>query len=90
MYRPTLKAIGWRSRRIIRQIMGEALVIGLIGGAAGVALGYAGAALVQSLAPPLTATTGASAAGRTSPRSPAGTNAAYGLTCVPSPVPAAA
>jgi putative ABC transport system permease protein len=52
----TLKAIGWRSRRIIRQIMGEALVIGLIGRAAGVALGYAGAALVQSLAPPLTAT----------------------------------
>jgi ABC-type lipoprotein release transport system permease subunit len=59
----TLKAIGWRSRRIIRQIMGEALVIGLIGGAAGVALGYGGAALVQSLAPPLTAITGASATG---------------------------
>jgi ABC-type lipoprotein release transport system permease subunit len=59
----TLKALGWRSRRIIRQIMGEALVTGLIGGAAGVALGYAGAALVQSLAPPLTATTGASATG---------------------------
>jgi ABC-type lipoprotein release transport system permease subunit len=57
----TLKAIGWRSRRIIRQIMGEALVIGLIGGVAGVVLGYAGAALVQSLAPPLTATTGAGA-----------------------------
>ena len=32
----TLKAIGWRNRRILRQIMGEALVIGLIGGAAGV------------------------------------------------------
>ena len=28
----TLKAIGWSSRRIIRQIMGEALAIGLIGG----------------------------------------------------------
>jgi ABC-type lipoprotein release transport system permease subunit len=25
----TLKAMGWRSRRIIRQIMGEALVIGI-------------------------------------------------------------
>jgi ABC-type lipoprotein release transport system permease subunit len=54
----TLKAMGWRSRRIIRQIMGEALVIGVVGGIAGVALGYGGAALIQSLAPPLTAATG--------------------------------
>jgi len=61
----TLKAIGWRSRRIIRQIMGEALVIGIAGGAAGVAIGYGAAALVDALAPPLTATTAstASAAG---------------------------
>jgi ABC-type lipoprotein release transport system permease subunit len=62
----TLKALGWRSRRIIRQIMGEALVIGLIGGAAGVALGFGGAALVQALAPPLTATTGTAATGASS------------------------
>ena len=53
----TLKAMGWRSRRIIRQIMGEALVVGIAGGVAGIALGYGGAALVQSLAPPLTAST---------------------------------
>src|SRR6266702_1228937 len=61
----TLKAMGWRSRRIIRQIMGEALVIGIVGGAAGVAIGYGAAALVQALAPPLTASTAgtASAAG---------------------------
>jgi ABC-type antimicrobial peptide transport system permease subunit len=59
----TLKALGWRSRRIIRQIMGEALVIGLVGGVAGVALGFGGAALVQALAPPLTATTGTAATG---------------------------
>jgi ABC-type antimicrobial peptide transport system permease subunit len=57
----TLKAMGWRSRRIIRQIMGEALVIGIVGGAAGVGVGYAAAALVEALAPPLTATTGAAA-----------------------------
>jgi putative ABC transport system permease protein len=57
----TLKALGWRNRRIISQIMGEALAIGLIGGAAGVALGFGGAALVQALAPPLTATTATSA-----------------------------
>ena len=57
----TLKALGWRNRRILSQIMGEALAIGLIGGAAGVALGFGGAALVQALAPPLTATTASSA-----------------------------
>jgi len=63
----TLKAMGWGSRRIIRQIMGEALVIGIAGGAVGVAIGYGAAALVQALAPPLTATT-ASASGGSSSR----------------------
>jgi len=56
----TLKALGWRSSRIIRQVMGEALALGLIGGVAGVALGFGGAALVDALAPSLTASTGAS------------------------------
>ena len=59
----TLKAMGWRSRRIIRQIMGEALVIGIIGGAAGVAIGYCAAALVEALAPPLTASTASGSGG---------------------------
>jgi ABC-type lipoprotein release transport system permease subunit len=59
----TLKAIGWRNRRILRQIMGESLVIGLIGGAAGVLVGVGGAALIQAIAPPLTATTQAAATG---------------------------
>jgi putative ABC transport system permease protein len=54
----TLKALGWRSRRIVAQVMGESLTIGIIGGAAGVGLGYAGAAVVDKAAPPLTATTG--------------------------------
>jgi ABC-type antimicrobial peptide transport system permease subunit len=53
----TLKAIGWTSRRIIGQVMGESVVIGLIGGVAGVAIGYGAAAIVQAVAPPLTATT---------------------------------
>jgi putative ABC transport system permease protein len=57
----TLKAMGWRSRRIIRQVMGEALVIGVVGGAAGVGIGYGAAALVEALAPPLTATTATTA-----------------------------
>ncbi|HEX3493283.1 MAG TPA: ABC transporter permease [Streptosporangiaceae bacterium] len=59
----TLKAIGWTSRRIIGQVIGEALVIGVIGGAAGVAIGYGTAAIVQAVAPPLTATTTTSSSG---------------------------
>jgi ABC-type lipoprotein release transport system permease subunit len=57
----TLKAIGWNSGRIIRQIMGESLVIGVIGGLAGVGIGYGAAAIVQAVAPPLTATAGGGA-----------------------------
>ena len=52
----TLKALGWRSRRIIAQVMGESLVTGIAGGAAGVALGFAGAAIITKAAPQLTAT----------------------------------
>jgi len=59
----TLKAIGWNSRRIIRQIVGETLVIGVVGGAVGVAIGYGAAAIVQAVAPPLTASTTTGAAG---------------------------
>ncbi len=51
----TLKALGWRSRRIISQVMGEALAIGIGGGILGVGLGFAGAKLVSALAPSLTA-----------------------------------
>jgi putative ABC transport system permease protein len=54
----TLKALGWRSRRIVGQVMGESIAIGIIGGVAGVALGLAGAALVARLAPPLSASVG--------------------------------
>jgi len=54
----TLKALGWRSRRVIGQVMGESVVIGIAGGLLGVVLGFAGAALVAKFAPPLTATVG--------------------------------
>jgi putative ABC transport system permease protein len=52
----TLKALGWRTRRIVAQIMGESAVIGLVGAALGTAAGFAGAALVEALAPGLAAT----------------------------------
>jgi ABC-type lipoprotein release transport system permease subunit len=56
----TLKALGWRSRRIVGQVMGESVVIGIVGGVAGVALGYGGATLIDKLAPKLSAIVGAS------------------------------
>jgi len=52
----TLKALGWRSRRIVAQVMGESLTVGVIGGAAGVGLGFAGAAIITAVAPKLSAT----------------------------------
>jgi putative ABC transport system permease protein len=54
----TLKAIGWRSRRIIGQVMGEAVTLGIIGGIVGVGLGLAGAELVSKLSHKLYATVG--------------------------------
>ena len=62
----TLKALGWTSRRIVGQVVGESLVIGVIGGAAGIALGFAGSALVGVFAPTLTASVG-SATGSATP-----------------------
>jgi putative ABC transport system permease protein len=52
----TLKAFGWRTRRIVAQIMGESAVIGLVGAALGIAVGFAGASLLEALAPGLAAT----------------------------------
>jgi ABC-type antimicrobial peptide transport system permease subunit len=54
----TLKALGWRSRRVIGQVMGESLTLGIIGGAVGIGLGYLGSVIVARVAPPLTATVG--------------------------------
>jgi putative ABC transport system permease protein len=56
----TLKALGWPSRRIIGQVMGESITIGIIGGIVGVGFGYGGAALIDKLAPKLSATVGSS------------------------------
>ena len=59
----TLKALGWRSRRIVGQVMGESIAIGILGALAGVGLGFAGAALVARLAPPLQASVGQAVSG---------------------------
>jgi putative ABC transport system permease protein len=54
----TLKAIGWRSRRIVAQVLGESAAMGVIGAAVGVGLGFAGAAVIAHIAPKLPATIG--------------------------------
>ena len=54
----TLKALGWRTRRVVAQILGETLSQGVLGAAVGIALGAGGAALVARLAPTLRATVG--------------------------------
>src|SRR6202034_4460881 len=54
----TLKALGWRSRRVIGQVMGESITMGIIGGLVGVGLGFAGAEIVTKVTKPLTASLG--------------------------------
>ena len=49
----TLKAIGWRTRRIISQVLGESAVMGVAGAVVGVGLGFAGAAIISAVAPKL-------------------------------------
>jgi ABC-type antimicrobial peptide transport system permease subunit len=45
----TLKAIGWRQLLVIRQVTGESVVQGLVGGLAGAVIGLGGAALIGTL-----------------------------------------
>jgi putative ABC transport system permease protein len=54
----TLKALGWKSRRVVFQVMGESIAIGIVGGAIGVGLGFLGASLVEKFSKPLTASLG--------------------------------
>jgi len=54
----TLKAIGWRTRRIVGQVTGEGVALGVAGAVLGVVLGLAGAAIVSAVSPSLTATVG--------------------------------
>jgi putative ABC transport system permease protein len=53
----TLRAIGWRRARVVRQIMAETLGIGVIGAIAGVLIGLGVAAAVNHFGPTLTSTT---------------------------------
>jgi ABC-type antimicrobial peptide transport system permease subunit len=59
----TLKAIGWRGRQVVRQIAGESIAQGVLGGVAGAALGIGAAALIGSLGISLEATVAAEQSG---------------------------
>ncbi|MFI9060570.1 ABC transporter permease [Streptomyces sp. NPDC053429] len=59
----TLKALGWKSRRVTLQVAGEALVNGLIGGVLGIGVGLGAAYAITAASPTLTARL-AGAAGR--------------------------
>jgi putative ABC transport system permease protein len=63
----TLKAIGWSNGRITRQVAGESLVQGLIGGVLGAAAGLIGILVVNVISPTISAsassTTGGGAGG---------------------------
>jgi putative ABC transport system permease protein len=59
----TLKAIGWRTRRIIAQVLGESLATGIAGAAAGIALGYTGAAIIAAAMRSVSATVGSNGGG---------------------------
>ncbi|ROR30052.1 FtsX-like permease family protein [Curtobacterium sp. JUb34] len=63
----TLKAIGWSNGRITRQVAGESLVQGLIGGVLGAAAGLIGILVVNVISPTISAsastTTGGGGAG---------------------------
>jgi putative ABC transport system permease protein len=81
----TLKALGWPTRRIVGQVVGESLAIGLAGGVAGVCLGYAGATLIGKLAPKLSATVApVNAASVTGPGRALGTAAGSALKALTS------
>jgi ABC-type antimicrobial peptide transport system permease subunit len=60
----TLKAIGWSNRRVVGQVTGEALVQGLIGGAAGLLIGLAAIWVINLAAPTIGTAPAETATGR--------------------------
>lgn len=59
----TLKAIGWSNGRVVRQVAGESMVQGLIGGAVGLVLGIAGIVIINLVKPTVAAAAAGNAEG---------------------------
>lgn len=62
----TLRAIGWSRRRVVGQIVGETLGIGVLGGVLGIGLGFAIAAVIGAVGPGLSVTSTGLAVGASS------------------------
>jgi ABC-type antimicrobial peptide transport system permease subunit len=62
----TLRAIGWRRGRVVRQIVAETVGIGVLGAIAGVLIGFGVAAAVNHFGPTLSSTTTGAAVGASS------------------------
>ena len=63
----TLKALGWRQRLVVRQVTGESLVQGAIGGLLGAGIGVAAAAIIEAIGPTLEASVEAQSRGGLGP-----------------------
>ena len=59
----TLKAVGWSQKLVVRQVTGESLLQGLLGGALGVILGIAGAVAIDAIGIDLKATVASASSG---------------------------
>ena len=56
-----MKALGWSQWLVVRQVTGESLFQGLLGGAIGVCLGLLGAAVIAAFSPSLSASVSSAA-----------------------------
>lgn len=75
----TLKAIGWSNGRVVGQVAGESAAQGLLGGAAGLALGLLGIWIVNIVAPSIsTAPTAVDVAGPGGDRATGGGGPGFG------------
>ncbi len=76
----TLKALGWKGRRIVGQVLGESMVQGVIGAVLGVVLGVLGARLIAALSPALEATVESAAQGMRGPGAEGAAEAAQSVS----------
>jgi putative ABC transport system permease protein len=58
----TLKALGWTQGMVVRQVAGESLATGVVGGALGIVLGVVAALAIDAFGPTLTASSSTAAA----------------------------
>jgi ABC-type antimicrobial peptide transport system permease subunit len=63
----TLKAIGWRQWHVVRQVSGESVAQGLLGGLIGAAIGIGGAGVINALGISLKASVGSAASATPGP-----------------------